>query len=232
MNSKSITHLVDLNSRQQSFVNIVRSPKFVKTVFVYFFADAKKLVRDLADVPTNDVLTYEFKIKSDSLSRYEYYTYYAEPLLKDYEQMKGVFRVYELPREFPAFYLSKRTNQNGKQIIGDMVLNQSTSDGLQRHINGPISRPLVVVVDEDESEILQRETRKFGQKCIILVFCHKEKQTTDMTDKLGDVLVITKENSIEEMDKALEKYVVSLLRSAFNFMHHSGMWWKHSCCYF
>lgn len=189
--------------------------------FLFCFVDKEKPLLLESDVRTTDLSIHKFIVKSDTLRRYQYYTFYAEPLLRDFETIKKD-SVFKLPREVTACFLTEKTDSECRQIIKDTELNQITFEEFQKHMHELTSTPFVVIVDENEVEILKKNASQFRQNCIVLMISEKEKQMKMFETSDHEVLFITTENVLEDMDKALEKNVVSILRSALDFMGKSG----------
>lgn len=129
----------------------------------------------------------------------------------------------DVPEEFPVFYLTQKQTKS-KQLIQEIDFIPTEEERFYKEINQ--ARPVVVVVKRDETEILEelRDVIKHKIICLVLKQSQEGKEKSTRRKPFGDHIVVytSKENLMDDMDKALERYVFSFLNSALNTLKLSG----------
>lgn len=130
----------------------------------------------------------------------------------------------ELPESFPAYYLTQKEIGKRKQLIQGIAFSLTEKERFYKELNQ--TRPVVLIVEGDETQILE-ELRDFIEHKIIILI-GKQSQGRKESDIKGIafgqhiVMYTTNESIMDDMDKALERYVFSFLKSALDTFKIAG----------
>lgn len=165
----------------------------------------------------------ELDLPMSKLNRYKYCVVYAEPLIRDFTNISATDKPMELPARFPVFFLSETETENGEQEICGMQCNSIETDTFRERINASESCPVVIVVNEEDTIMIEEMFLNSNKTMIILIVKQLNDENEPRQNIGKHVVKYTSERSIfEDMDEALETYVFLYLERALESLQRSG----------